>query len=66
MITVSLTTIASREKSLEQVIKTLLPQVDKINVYLHGYTSKPDFLVNDKIRLEFDWEYGDRKDNDKF
>lgn len=66
MITISLTSMAEREESLKQVIESLLPQADKINVFLHGYTSKPEFLNNEKIRTEFDWEYSDHKDNDKF
>lgn len=66
MITVSLATIREREQSLKETIESLLPQVDKINVFLHGYDYLPPFLKNDKIETAFDLEWGDKKDLDKF
>lgn len=64
-----LTTIPSRTKSLEETVNSLLPQVDKIFIYLHGYTpvNLPSFLEgNDKIELAYDLEWGDKGDIDKF
>ena len=64
-ITASLTTIPDRTESLKDTVKSLLPQVDKLNVYLHGYTEMPQFLKNKKIEVAFDLEHGDRGDIDK-
>jgi len=65
MITASLTTIPDRTKALKETVKSLLPQVDKLNVYLHGYKEMPQFLKNEKIEVAFDLEHGDRGDIDK-
>jgi len=64
-ITASLTTIVERENSLKETVKSLLPQVNKLNVYLHGYVKMPQFLKNPKIEVAFDIEHGDRGDIDK-
>ena len=64
-ITASLTTILEREQALKDTVRSLLPQVDKLNVYLHGYTKKPSFLNNKKIEVAFSLEYGDQGDIDK-
>lgn len=63
-----LTTIFNRTKSLEETVNSLLPQVDKIFIFLHGYTpvNLPSFLENDRIELAYDLEWGDRGDIDKF
>lgn len=64
-----LTTIPDRTLSLEQTVNSLLPQVDKIFIFLHGYTpvNLPSFLEgNDKIELAYDIEWGDKGDIDKF
>lgn len=66
MITVSLATIKSREESLKQVVKSVLPQVDIMNIYLHGYAEIPQFLKNEKINIALEKEFGNRMDNDKF
>jgi len=65
LITASLTTIPDRTESLKDTVKSLLPQVDKLNVYLHGYTEMPQFLKHKKIEVAFDLERGDRGDIDK-
>ncbi len=65
MITASLTTLPDRTKALKETVKSLLPQVDKLNVYLHGYKEMPQFLKNKKIEVAFDLEHGDRGDIDK-
>lgn len=64
-ITCSLTTIPDRTESLKDTVASLLPQVDKLNVYLHGYTEMPQFLKHKKIEVAFDLEHGDRGDIDK-
>ena len=63
-----LTTISDRTKSLEQTVNSLLPQVTKLFIYLHGYTpvTLPPFLENEKIELAYDLEWGDKGDIDKF
>ena len=65
------TTIPGREKALEETIASLLPQVDEIHLFLHGYNpvELPDFLdtdLNPKIKLKYDIEWGDNGDSDKF
>lgn len=64
-VTASLTTLFERQDSLKDTVKSLLPQVDKLNVYLHGYTEMPQFLKHPKIEVAFDLEHGDRGDIDK-
>lgn len=63
-----LTTLPDRTESLKQTINSLLPQVDKIYLFLHGYnpTDLPDFLENEKIEIAYDIEWGDKGDLDKF
>ena len=76
-ITVSLATIPSRRHTLRNVVVRLLPQVDKLNVYLNetpevaggdGYPDLPDFLKNPKIEAVWsrDTEFGDQGDAGKF
>lgn len=64
-ITASLTTIPGREEALKDVVASLLPQVDKLNVFLHGYKELPVFLQHKKIEVAFDLEWGDKGDLDK-
>ena len=66
-----LTTIPGREKALEETVASLLPQVDRLYIFLHGYnpTELPDFLdtdLNPKLELNYDIEWGDNGDSDKF
>lgn len=64
-----LTTLPDRTKSLEETVASLLPQVDEIHLFLHGYNpvDLPSFLEdNPKIKLKFDIEWGDSGDLDKF
>lgn len=53
MKTASLASIPSRIPQLQKTIESLLPQMDRINVFLNNYTTVPDFLNNEKIQLEF-------------
>lgn len=59
MITVSLTTIKEREESLKETIASLIDQVDKINVYLHGYKDIPLYLFEEKIEVKKGEDNGD-------
>jgi hypothetical protein len=63
---VGLASIPSRVESLEQVIKSLLPQVDEIGVYLNNYQDVPAFLKHPRIRVARSQRYGDVRDNGKF
>lgn len=76
-ITASLATIPSRRHTLKNVVARLLPQVDKLNVYLNetpkvvggdGYPNLPDFLKHPKIEAVWsrDTEFGDQGDAGKF
>ncbi len=51
MITASLTTVAYRRPALEQMLPTILPQVDRLNVFLEGYDTIPDFLRDPRITV---------------
>jgi len=66
-VTASLATMPSRELSLEETVKSLLPQVDELHVYLNNFTHIPEFLNNDKISVfESAKEVGDLGDVGKF
>ena len=62
----SLASIPSREGNLRRVVETLLPQVDRLNVYLNGYEVVPDFLDDRKIVIARSQDLGDRGDAGKF
>jgi hypothetical protein len=51
MITASMSTVAWRRPALEQMLPTILPQVDRLNVFLQGYDSIPEFLRHPKITI---------------
>jgi len=53
MITASLATIPGREHSLAQAVNSLLPQVDRVNVFLNGHNTKPVFENSEYICFEF-------------
>ncbi len=66
-ITFNLASIPSRTKSLHDVILSLLPQADAINVYLNNFESVPDFLYHPKIRyFKSQIHAGDLGDAGKF
>lgn len=48
-VTASLASIPARAAHLQKVVASLLPQVDKLNVYLNGYPKLPEFLNHPKI-----------------
>jgi hypothetical protein len=51
MITASLSTVAWRRPALERMLPTILPQVDRLNVFLQGYDASPDCLRDPKIAI---------------
>lgn len=62
-VTCSLATLKEREESLKLTVQSLLPQVDRLNIYLHGYDEIPEWLKHKKITIG---QGADNKDNDKF
>lgn len=46
--------IPQRESALKDVLESILPQVDKLFVYLNGYKYVPNFVVNKKIEYVLD------------
>lgn len=66
-VTASLATIPSRAHTLPATIYSLLPQVDRLNVYLNGFDEPPAFLTeHSKISFALSRSYGDRGDAGKF
>lgn len=65
-VTASLATMPSRVGVLETTIRSLLPQVDRLNVYLNCFETVPEFLRHDKIHIARSQDFGDLKDNGKF
>lgn len=58
-ITASVSTVGWREKSLEVTVKSMLPQVDRLNVFLQKYEQVPDFLDHPKITVAVGNDYPD-------
>lgn len=48
---VGIAAIPERSGALKKTIESLLPQVNKIGVYLNGWDSIPEFLINEKISI---------------
>lgn len=46
--------MAGREKSLKQAVQSLINQVDELHITLNSYTSIPDFLQHEKIKVTSD------------
>ena len=49
LITASMSTVAWREPGLARVVASILPQVDRLNVFLQGYERAPSCLEHHKI-----------------
>lgn len=62
----SLASISERRNQLAQVVKTLLPQVDVLRVYLNRYPRIPEFLRHPKIETAHSDRYGSLEDVGKF
>jgi len=75
-VTASLATIPGRRESLRKVVRSLLPQVDQLNVYLNRtpvrgrdeYPRLPGFLLHPKICAVWckDTSFGDQGDAGKY
>lgn len=65
-VTVSMCSIFNRINIMNKTIESLLPQVDKINVYLNNYLYIPKFLLHEKITVSLSQHYGDLNDTGKF
>lgn len=61
----ALATIPSRVEALREVVARLLPQVDRLHVYLNGHDDVPDFLEDARIEVARSQEHGDRSDAGK-
>ena len=67
MIRASLASIPARSAALRHTVESLLPQVDRLGVYLNGYTGVPKFLRGDpRIDVARSQTHGDRGDAGKF
>lgn len=49
MLTASMSTVAWRRPALEQMLPTILPQVERLNVFLQGYDAVPDCLRDPRV-----------------
>jgi hypothetical protein len=66
-ITASVASMPGRIKSLKDTVKSILPQVDQLQVYLNNYDSVPDYLLHEKIKVFLSKDYsGDLGDSGKF
>jgi hypothetical protein len=63
---VSIASVAEREESLRRVVACLLPQADRLNVYLNGYSAVPPFLDHPRIVTARSQQHGDAGDAGKF
>lgn len=59
-------TIPERVDALEIVVASLLPQVDRLGVYLNGWDEVPPFLKHEKIVVARSQDNGDMGDAGKF
>lgn len=55
-----------RADLLQQAVASLIDQVDRLGVYLNGYSDVPDFLDHPKIEVARSQDHGDIRDNGKF
>jgi glycosyltransferase involved in cell wall biosynthesis len=65
-VTASVATMPERVELLAQAIGSLLPQVDRMQVYLNNFDDVPAFLDHPKITVQRSQDFGDLKDNGKF
>ena len=63
---VSLASVPRRIGTLRRTVESLLPQVDRLCVYLNGYSAVPDFLEHEKITVGRSQQTGDHGDAGKF
>lgn len=65
-IVASLCSIPSRVESLKDTVKSILPNVDRLHVFLNNYDFVPDFLNDNKIIVARSQDYGDYGASNKF
>lgn len=65
-VTISLASVPRRKALLAKVVRALWPHCDRLNVYLNGYATVPDFLSRPGITVATSAEHGDRGDAGKF
>jgi len=65
-VTANVASIPQRAKALEEMVKSIINQVDELNVFLNNYLSVPAFLKNPKIKVFRSQDYGDMGDVGKF
>lgn len=65
-ITASMATIPSRCNVLKKVVNSILPQVDKLNIFLNNYDHVPAWLNHPKIEVERSQDHCDLGDAGKF
>jgi glycosyltransferase involved in cell wall biosynthesis len=58
--------VAERRDALRQAVQSMLPQVDRMFVYLNGYPDVPDYLAHRKIEVFRSQEHGMRGAGGKF
>lgn len=66
LVSVCLASYPPRREKLKQVIESLLPQADRLYVYLNEYEEVPDFLRHSRITVELGGKANDLRDNGKF
>ena len=62
----AMATLPIREPILKESVSSLLPQVDRLFVYLNQYETIPQVLQHPKISVAFSRDYGDRGTVGKF
>ena len=66
-ITASMAAVPWRKDSLQKVVNSILPQVDKLNIYLNGWDEFPSYLKSMRINAVMSQhEIGDIGDRGKF
>lgn len=66
LISVCLASYPPRREKLKQVVESLLPQADRLYVYLNEYEEVPDFLRHSRITVELGGADANLRDNGKF
>lgn len=65
-VTATIATMPSRLRFLERAVGQLLPQVDRLNVYLNNFDQVPEFLLVPKVVIGRSQSTGDLKGAGKF
>ena len=62
----SMASIPARAGMLEDSVRSLLAQCDKVRVFLNGYTQVPAFLAHPRVEVRCSQDWDDRGDAGKF